>query len=103
MAALSDVDVRTRLADLPGWELHDGALHCAFTTDGWPSTQMLVCAIGYFAEKSDHHPDLDVHWGKVVVTLSTHSAGGVTDKDVSLARTIGQVASWTPGTPLDAR
>ena len=58
---------------------------------------MLVNAIGFIAEAADHHPDLEVSWPKVVVRLSTHSAGGITDKDVALAREIEQLALWRPG------
>ena len=57
---------------------------------------MLVNAIGFIAEAADHHPDLKVSWGRLVVTLSTHSAGGVTDKDFDLARRIEEIARWHP-------
>ncbi|OFW37855.1 MAG: PTS glucosamine transporter subunit IIABC, partial [Acidobacteria bacterium RIFCSPLOWO2_12_FULL_67_14] len=67
-----------------------------YKTDGWPTTLMLVNAIGYFAEAADHHPDLAVSWGRVRVELSTHSAGGITDKDFELARRIEEVALWRP-------
>ena len=49
---------------------------------------MLVNAIGYIAEAAYHHPDLSVTWGRVTVKLSTHSAGGITDKDLQMARDI---------------
>ena len=57
---------------------------------------MLVNAIGYLAEAAYHHPDLTVTWGRVIVKLSTHSAGGITDKDFDLARKIEDVALWRP-------
>jgi 4a-hydroxytetrahydrobiopterin dehydratase len=57
---------------------------------------MLVNAIGYVAEAAYHHPDLSVTWGRVTVKLSTHSAGGITDKDFSLAAKIDEVALWRP-------
>jgi 4a-hydroxytetrahydrobiopterin dehydratase len=49
--------------------------------------------VGFLAEKADHHPDLDVRWRKVRVKLSTHSEGGITDKDLALARGIESVAA----------
>ena len=58
---------------------------------------MLVNAIGLCAEMANHHPDLAVSWGRVVVTWSTHSAGGVTDKDFELAQKCDEVALWSPG------
>jgi 4a-hydroxytetrahydrobiopterin dehydratase len=57
---------------------------------------MLINAIGFVAEAADHHPDLEVSWAKVTVRLSTHSAGGITDKDIALAREIERLALWRP-------
>jgi pterin-4a-carbinolamine dehydratase len=58
---------------------------------------MLVNAIGFLAEAADHHPDLQVSWGKVRIQLSTHSAGGITDNDFALARELERLALWRPG------
>lgn len=96
-APLAAADVRERLGLLPGWAFSDGAIHRLYRTDGWPTTLMLVNAIGFYAEAADHHPDLRVGWGSVEVTLSTHSAGGVTPKDFEMARLIEQLALWRPG------
>ena len=57
---------------------------------------LLVNAIAFVAEAANHHPDLEVHWGSVVVRLQTHSAGGVTDKDLQLAERIEATAMWHP-------
>src|SRR5437870_812277 len=57
---------------------------------------MLVTAIGYLAEAAYHHPDLAVTWGRVIVKLKNHAAGGVTDKDFELARKIEETALWRP-------
>jgi 4a-hydroxytetrahydrobiopterin dehydratase len=59
-----------------------------------------VNAIGYYAEAADHHPDLQVTWGSVAVALNTHSAGGITAKDIALARQIEQVALFEAGAPF---
>jgi 4a-hydroxytetrahydrobiopterin dehydratase len=88
--------IKQRLSDLPGWFFEDGWIRRVYKTDGWPITLMLVNAIGYLAEAAYHHPDLSVTWGRVVVKLSTHSAGGITDKDFSLARKIEDVSLWRP-------
>lgn len=92
----TDTQIADRLVSLPGWYLEDGGIRRAYKTDGWPTTLMLVGAIGYCAEAADHHPDLNVTWGRVVVTLSTHSARGITDKDFELARRIEEIALWRP-------
>ncbi len=92
----NDSEITDRLAELPGWFLQDGWIRRNFKTDGWPTTLMLVNAIGYLAEAAYHHPDLTVTWARVTVKLSTHSAGGITEKDFLLARQIEAVALWRP-------
>jgi 4a-hydroxytetrahydrobiopterin dehydratase len=87
---------------LDQWRLEDGWLRRKYTTDGWPTTLMLVNAIGYLCEAAWHHADLAVTWGKLWVKLKTHSAGGITDKDFTLARKIEDAVLWRPeaGGPL---
>jgi 4a-hydroxytetrahydrobiopterin dehydratase len=92
----NETEIAQRLSELPGWFFEDGWIRRVYKTDGWPTTLMLVNAIGYLAEAAYHHPDLTVTWGRIVVKLSTHSAGGITDKDFSLARKIDEVALWRP-------
>src|SRR4051812_41430244 len=79
----TDAEVAARIKEtgLDGWTLEDGWLRRKYNTDGWPTTLMLVNAIGYLCEAAYHHADLAVTWGKVWVKLKTHSAGGITDKD----------------------
>jgi 4a-hydroxytetrahydrobiopterin dehydratase len=88
--------IAERLRDLPGWYFEDGWIRRVYKTDGWQTTLMLVNVIGYCAEAAYHHPDLSVTWGRVVVKLSTHSAGGITDKDFALAHKIEEVVLWRP-------
>lgn len=101
----TDDEVRAKIAEhgLTDWHLEDGWLRRKFTTDGWPTTLMLVNAIGYIAEAAWHHPDLAVTWGKLWVKLKTHSAGGITDKDFALAKQIDAAVLWRPpaGGPLE--
>jgi 4a-hydroxytetrahydrobiopterin dehydratase len=91
-----DAQVAEKLTALPGWYYEDGWLRRYYKTDGWPTTLMLVNAIGYVAEAAYHHPDLAVTWGRVTVKLSTHSAGGITEKDFALARRIEDTVLWRP-------
>lgn len=93
----NEQDVARALSDLPAWRAVRGAIERTYETDGWSTTLMLVNAIGFIAEAADHHPDLEVSWPKVVVRLSTHSAGGITDKDLALAQEIERLALWRPG------
>jgi 4a-hydroxytetrahydrobiopterin dehydratase len=100
----SEAEIPARLAEhgLAGWYLEDGWLRRKYTTDGWPTTLMLVNAVAYLAEAAWHHPDLAVTWGKVWIKLKTHSAGGITDKDFALAKQIEATILWRPpaGSPL---
>lgn len=89
-------EVRERLRDLPGWTLEDGWIRRTYETDGWPTTLMLVNAIGYIAEAAYHHPDLSVAYTRVMVKLKTHSAGGITEKDFLVARRIEESVLWRP-------
>jgi 4a-hydroxytetrahydrobiopterin dehydratase len=91
-----DAQIAEHLRNLPGWYYDEGWIRRVYKTDGWPTTLMLVNAIGYLAEAAYHHPDLSVTWGRLTVKLSTHSAGGITDKDFALARRIEDVALWRP-------
>ncbi len=101
----SEADITAQLAarGLTGWYLENGWIRRKFTTDGWPTTMLLVNAIGYLAEAAYHHPDLALSWGKVWVKLQTHSAGGITDKDFALAQKIEEIVLWRPsaGSPLE--
>jgi 4a-hydroxytetrahydrobiopterin dehydratase len=94
----SESEIPAKLAEqgLTDWYLEDGWLRRKFTTDGWPTTLMLVNAVGFLCEAAYHHADLAVTWGKLWVKLKTHSAGGITDKDFALARKIEELALWRP-------
>jgi 4a-hydroxytetrahydrobiopterin dehydratase len=97
---LTETEIRERLRVLPGWRYEDGMIRRRFKTDGWPTTLMLVNAIGFHAEAADHHPDLLVQWGSVQVSLATHSAGGLTEKDFALAEVVERTALWQAGPPF---
>jgi len=92
----TEEQIQEKLTAFPGWWYEDGWIRRNYKTDGWPTTLMLVTAIGYFAEAAYHHPDLAVTWGRVIVKLKNHAAGGVTDKDFELARKIEEVMLWRP-------
>jgi 4a-hydroxytetrahydrobiopterin dehydratase len=105
LSVYAESDIPAKLAEygLAGWYLEDGWLRRKYTTDGWPTTLMLVNAVGYLCEAAYHHADLSVTYAKVWIKLKTHSAGGITDKDFALARKIEEVVLWRPaaGGPLE--
>jgi 4a-hydroxytetrahydrobiopterin dehydratase len=100
----SDAEIPAKLQQegLSAWKLEDGWLRRKYATDGWPSTLMLVNAIGFLAQVADHHPDLAVTYAKLWVKLKTHSEGGITDKDFALAKLIEEHVQWRPkpGSPF---
>src|SRR6266550_784705 len=91
-----EAQIEQKLKELPGWWYEDGWIRRTYKTDGWPTTMMLVNAIGYCSEAAYHHPDLSVTWGRVIVKLQNHAAGGITDKDFELARKIDETVLWRP-------
>jgi 4a-hydroxytetrahydrobiopterin dehydratase len=91
-SAYTDAEISRHLAALPEWRYENGALRRVYKTKGFTPALMLANAIGYHAELADHHPDLTVAWGRLDVALSTHSAGGITEKDFEMARKIEEIA-----------
>jgi len=84
------------LATMDGWSIADGAIARTYQTDGWRVSMLVANAIGFICEAADHHADVLVTWPRVRVTLSTHSAGGVTAKDLEVARLIDAQLGWRP-------
>lgn len=70
------------------WRRDGGALVREVVRDDFAGALSFVDAVGVLAEEVDHHPDIDIRWNRVVLRLSTHSAGGLTAKDLDLARRI---------------
>jgi 4a-hydroxytetrahydrobiopterin dehydratase len=93
VAVLSDDEISTGLGSLPGWDRAGDAIEKTFELPSFPDAIAFVTRVGFLAEAADHHPDLDVRWRKVTVALSTHDAGGITAKDLSLAGEIESVAT----------
>jgi 4a-hydroxytetrahydrobiopterin dehydratase len=94
----SDEEVQAKIEEhgLDGWYLEDGWLRRKYNTDGWPTTLMVVNAVGFVCEAAYHHADLSVTWGKLWVKLKNHAAGGITDKDFAVARKVEDTVLWRP-------
>ena len=96
--ALAETEVTTWLSDnLPKWKLEDGWVRRTYKTTSWKSTLMVINTVGHLAEAAWHHPDLTASYAWVEVRLQTHSAKGITMKDLELARKIEDVVAWQPG------
>jgi 4a-hydroxytetrahydrobiopterin dehydratase len=88
MATLADAEITARLAALPGWARAGEEIVKTFDCGTFAAAIAFVVRIGFFAERADHHPDLDVRWKRVKVALTTHDAGGLTSNDFDLATQI---------------
>ncbi len=103
--AYSPEEVEERLkAELPKWRFEDGWIRRTYRTNSWKGTLMLINAVGHLAEAAWHHPDLTASYAWVEVRLMTHTAKGVTDKDIALAKKIEEFVQWQPakeGGPLE--
>jgi 4a-hydroxytetrahydrobiopterin dehydratase len=91
MATLTPQQVATELAQTADWQVSDGQLTRTVTRKDFKDALMFVNAVGFFAERASHHPDIHIAWNAVTLTLSTHSEGGLTSKDFALARQINQL------------
>jgi len=85
---LSPEEARTRLAGLKGWELQGDAIRRRYQFKDFKESMAFVNRVAELAERADHHPDILIEYNKVTLTLSSHDAGGLTERDFALARSI---------------
>ena len=91
MDVLTDEQVTERLDGLPGWtQDRNSIVHVQKLAD-FKAALLYVGAVAYLAEEANHHPDVLIQWNKVTLTLSTHSAGGLTANDFALADQINRL------------
>ncbi|MDP2355775.1 MAG: 4a-hydroxytetrahydrobiopterin dehydratase [Beijerinckiaceae bacterium] len=95
-ALLDDAITQSLTRDLPHWRLEGNALRRLYRVNGFRSALLVANAIGHLAETTWHHPDLSISWGKVEVSLWSHDAGGVTQRDLALAQRIEEMIAWRP-------
>jgi len=88
MGKLTDAQVREELGKTPGWEQAEGRIARTYKFPDFKAALAFTNRVGELAEAADHHPDILILYNKVRLTLSTHSAGGLTEKDFALAREI---------------
>jgi 4a-hydroxytetrahydrobiopterin dehydratase len=82
---LSDEEVTAALAGLPGWSRDGDSITTVVELADFRAAMLYIGAVAYLAEAVNHHPDILVQWNRVTLTLSTHSAGGLTGADTALA------------------
>jgi 4a-hydroxytetrahydrobiopterin dehydratase len=92
MDLLTEEEIAARLAAVPGWVREGDSITCVLTRDDFRDAMLYVGAVAYLAETANHHPDIAISWNRVTLTLSTHSAGGLTAADFELAGRISALA-----------
>ena len=97
MAKLTTEAVQVALKKLPGWNLKDEAIGKQYTWPSFPEAIKFVNQVADLAEQADHHPDILFNYRRVTLTLSTHSEGGITQKDFDLAERIEKEQSKQTG------
>jgi len=89
MKVLDEKEIHTKLKEIIGWEFNNNQIGKEFEMKDFKSALQFVNKVGEEAENMDHHPDIFLHsWNKVKITVSTHSAGGITENDFKLAAKI---------------
>jgi 4a-hydroxytetrahydrobiopterin dehydratase len=85
MSKLDSHQIKQALLQTPGWRQTGDAITRTFELPSFPTALLFVGAVGHLAERAEHHPDILIQYRSVTLTLSTHSTGGLTDKDFALA------------------
>ena len=92
MAKLDEAAIRTALEAAKAWTLDGAAIRRQFTLASFPDAIAFVTRVAFDAEAADHHPDILVNYKRVTLTYSTHSEGGLTQKDFDGARKADAIA-----------
>jgi 4a-hydroxytetrahydrobiopterin dehydratase len=91
MELLGENELGAALASLPDWSGNTGGLRRVVAAPDFLAAIRIVDDVAVVAEALNHHPDIDIRWRDITFTLSTHSKGGVTERDLELARRIDEV------------
>jgi len=91
MNLLTDEEIAAQLGGVPAWQRQGDSIVLTVTRSDFRDALLYVGAVAYLAEAANHHPDVAISWNKVTLTLSTHSAGGLTGADFALAGQISRL------------
>jgi 4a-hydroxytetrahydrobiopterin dehydratase len=92
MAKLGDSEIQDKLRTMPGWACANQQIRRRYQFKSFPAAIAFVNKTAEAAERANHHPDIDIRYSTVEISLSTHNEGGITDKDFRLATEIDQIA-----------
>lgn len=90
---MTDADIQAKLPSLAGWSVVNGKLHREYKFADFVQAFGFMARAALIAEKQDHHPEWFNVWNKVVVDLTTHDAGGISERDFALAAEMNRLAS----------
>jgi len=93
MARLDDATIASLLQEIPGWERQGDALARTYTFKNFREAMAFVNRVAELAEEARHHPDITIRYNRVQLLLTTHEVGGITERDVALARKLAELAS----------
>ena len=88
---LNDAEIEQRLDELSGWTRANDEIRKTFQLGSFPTAIAFVTQVGFLAEAAGHHPDIDIRWRKVTLALTTHDAGGLSQKDFDLAAQVDEI------------
>lgn len=91
MALLNEKQIAGRMESLKGWKRNGAQIYRKVVKKDFVEAMGFVQSVALLAEKADHHPDIDIRWNTVTMVLSTHSEGGLTQKDFALAEQINSL------------
>ncbi len=89
---LSEHDVRNALLTIPGWHINVKAIERLFRFPDFKDAMKFVNRVADAAEEAGHHPDIAISYNKVTLTLVSHDSGGVTERDIKMAKQINEIA-----------
>jgi 4a-hydroxytetrahydrobiopterin dehydratase len=93
MALLTKKEIRFVLAELNGWVLQGKVIRRKYEFADFVHAMGFVNSVALIAERANHHPDINIRWNKIFLSLSTHSEGGITKKDIALAKKVESLAA----------
>jgi 4a-hydroxytetrahydrobiopterin dehydratase len=91
MAKLSETELQQAMQNLPGWSVRDNAIERNYKFADFVAAMVFVNRVAERAEQAQHHPDIDIRYNQVKIALSTHDAGGITQKDADMAAKIAAI------------
>ena len=96
MALLTQEETQGKISEVPGWEISGDTIEKKFKFKDFIESMSFVMKVAFLSEQADHHPEITINYSRVKLSLSTHSAGGLTGKDFELAKEINGIEVSSP-------